>query len=390
MTNEQTNNDGWLSDLRVVDFSRLLPGPFCSVLLADMGADVIKVESPGGGDYARYYPPMVGEFGAFFAGINRNKRSVTLDLKTDAGAEAARKLIASADIVLESFRPGVMERLGLDYEAMSASHPELVYCSISGYGQDGPMSDRAGHDLNYLARAGLLEQNGDAGKKPVVPGFQLADIAGGALYSALGIMSAIHKRDRGGEGAHVDISMTEGALSFHLPMHSAMAAGQPQDRGQGMLTGGLPCYNIYETADGKYLSVAPLEPKFWMGFVQAIDAPELAGDGMSSGEDGERVKEKVAEIIATRTRDEWVEVFEEVDVCVEPILEPDEALFDELFKARQMFFKLQGIQHTRTPLTPKDRDHTGAPGLGQHTDDLLGELGYSDDEIAAMRDEDVL
>jgi crotonobetainyl-CoA:carnitine CoA-transferase CaiB-like acyl-CoA transferase len=184
--------------------------------------------------------------------------------------------------------------------------------------------------------------------------------------------------------------MTEGALSFHLPMHSAMAAGQPQERGQGMLTGGLPCYNIYETADGKYLSVAPLEPKFWMGFVEAIGAPELAGEGMSSGEDGERTREKVAEIIATKTRDEWTAVFEEFDVCVEPILEPDEALFDELFEAREMFFELQGIQHTRTPLTPKDRDHTGAPALGQHTDDLLAELGYSDDDIAQLHEDDVL
>lgn len=380
----------WLSDLKVVDLSRLLPGPFCTLLLADMGADVLKVESPGGGDYARYYPPMAGEYGAFFAGVNRNKRSVTLNLKDEQGVEVLQKLVAEADVLVESFRPGVMDRLGVGYETLKEINPGLIFCSISGYGQTGPMRERAGHDLNYMARAGLLEQNGRAGEAPVVPGFQLADIAGGALYAALGILGALHGRDRTGQGSHVDVSMTEGALSFHMPLHSSLAAGQDQQRGQGMLTGGLPSYNVYETADGEYLAVGALEPKFWMGFTQAIGMPELAGDGMTAGEAGRGVREKVAKVLLEKTLDEWLEVFEAVDVCVEPVRSPAEALEDELFEARRMFFKLAGVQHTRTPLTPTEREHTPAPGLGEHTDEVLASLGYSADEIAAMADAEVV
>jgi alpha-methylacyl-CoA racemase len=383
-------SDLWLSDLKVLDFSRLLPGPFCTLLLADMGADVLKIESPSGGDYARYYPPMTGEYGAFFAGLNRNKRSMTLDLKSERGVEIVERLIAEADVLVESFRPGVMERLGLGYEEVASQNEGLIYCSISGYGQTGPMSERAGHDLNYVARAGLLEQNGAAGQEPVVPGFQVADIAGGALYAALGILGALNGRHASGEGAHIDISMTEGAMSLHLPLQSSLAAGQPQPRGQGMLTGGLPCYSVYETKDGQFLAVGPLEPKFWMGFVQAIGAPELAGDGMATGEQGEQTRQAVAEILGEKTLEQWLRVFEAVDVCVEPVRSPGEVLEDELFAAREMFFELAGAHQTRTPLTPKGREHTPAPGLGEHTDVILSELGYDSDERDHLREDGVV
>ncbi|QDG54417.1 CoA transferase [Persicimonas caeni] len=380
----------WLSDLKVLDLSRLLPGPFCTLMLADMGADVLKIESTTGGDYARYYPPMAGEYGAFFAGINRNKRSMTLNLKEETGVYVLQKLVEEADILVESFRPGVMDRLCLGYETLSDINEGLIYCSISGYGQIGPMKGKAGHDLNYMARAGLLEQNGRHGESPVVPGFQLADIAGGALYAAVGILAALHKRERTGKGAHVDISMTDGALSFHLPMHSSLAAGQPQERGRGMLTGGLPCYNVYETKDGKYLSVGSLEPKFWMGFVQVIDAPEVAGEGMNAGEQGEETRAQVAEVLRQKTLEEWLSLFEEADVCVEPVRSPAEVLEDELFKAREMFFDIAGVHQTRTPLTPKDREHTAAPGLGEHTEEVLEGLGYGAEEVGAMKDEGVI
>ncbi len=380
-----TNDDLWLSDLKVLDLSRLLPGPFCTLLLADMGADVLKIEAPSGGDYARYYPPVVGDYGAFFAGINRNKRSLSVDLKDERGLGIVRKLVADADVLVESFRPGVMDRLGLGYEALSELNDGLIYCSISGYGQDGPMKERAGHDLNYLARAGLLEQNGRAGQMPSVPGFQLADIAGGALYAAVGILSALHRRDRSGHGAHVDISMTDGALSFHLPLHAQLAAGQPQPRGATMLTGGLPCYNVYETRDGRFLAVGPLEPKFWMGFVQALGAPELAGEGMNAGAAGDETRQKVAEVLREKTLEEWVKVFEAVDVCVEPVRTPAEALEDELFRARQMFFEINGVHQTRTPLTPAEREHTPAPGLGEHTSEVLEALGYGADAIGELK-----
>lgn len=375
MSGDKESGAGWLEGLRVVDFSRLLPGPFCSLLLADMGADVIKVESPQGGDYARYYPPMVGEYGAFFAGLNRNKRSIALDLKREEGLDAAKRLVASADVVIESFRPGVMARLGLGYEVLSEADERLIYCSISGFGQDGPLATRAGHDLNFMARSGLLDQNGVVGEKPGMPGFQLGDIAGGALYAAVGILGALYHRERTGEGQAVDISMTEGALSFHLAVHASLAAGQPQSRGEGMLTGGLPSYDVYQTGDGRALAVAPLEPKFWDQFVEAIGAPELAPDGMAQGEQGRRTKEEVARILATRTRDEWMEVFARVDVCVEPVLRPEEVVEDELFVARDIFFHLAGVRHTRTPVTPRDAQHRRAPRLGEHTGEILDELG---------------
>lgn len=380
----------WLDGLRVLDLSRLLPGPFCTMLLADMGAEVIKVEDARGGDYARYYPPYLDEgFGAFFATINRNKRSIGLDLKDARGVALLTELAASADVLVESFRPGVMERLGCGHEQLAEVNPGLIYCAITGYGQDGPLAARAGHDLNYLALAGVLEQNGRAGDAPVTPGFQLADIAGGALYAALGVTSALYRRERTGQGAFVDVSMTEGALSFHLPIHATMSRGEQVERGQGMLTGGVPCYGVYETSDGRHLAVGSLEPKFWMGLVQALGVPELATDNLATGEEGARVRAKIAEVIAGKTLDEWTALLAEVDVCCEPILTPAEAIESELFRARQMFFDLQGIRQTRTPLTPPGREHAPAPAHGEHTDAVLGEL-RSAEQLEALRAEGVV
>lgn len=357
-----------LEGLRVVDFSRLLPGPFASLLLADMGAEVIKVEDDAGGDYARYYPPMVGESSAFFESVNRNKKSVTVNLKDPAGRAAIHKLLATADVVLESFRPGVMDQLGVGYEHVRALKSDIVYCSISGYGQTGPFRTRAGHDMNYMAHAGMLIQTGTT---PAVPGFQLADIAGGALYAALGITSALFRRERTGQGAVLDISMTEGALSFGLPMFAIHAAGGATDAGGAMLSGGIAAYNLYETADGRWLSVGSLEPKFWMGFLEAIDAAHLVGEGHTPQSSA---RQAVADILRTRTLEAWVEVFRGRDVCVEPVLNLDEVLQSSLHEARKVFFTLSGVQQARTPVTP-ERDHSPAPALGQHNAEIFGELG---------------
>ncbi|MFU8804867.1 MAG: CaiB/BaiF CoA transferase family protein [Bradymonadaceae bacterium] len=380
----------YLSGLKVLDLSRLLPGPFCTLLLADMGAEVIKVEDPRGGDYARYYPPHVGDVGAFFGALNRNKRSITLNLKHERGVELLGRLAKSADVVIESFRPGVMDRLGVGYEALKARNPALVYCAISGYGADGTMQDRAGHDLNYMARCGLLDLNGRPDQKPVVAGFQLADIAGGALYAALGIVSALYRREQTGTGGFLDISMTEGALSFALPSLATLGVGQAVVRGEGMLGGGIPSYDVYETADGRYLSVAPLEPKFWTAFVEVIGMPGLVADGLATGEAGELAKQKVAEILRQKSLVEWVEIFGAVDVCVEPVSTIEEVLEDELFKARKIFFELGGIQQARTPLTPRTLEHTPAPALGEHTDDVLMALGLSELDIAELRSGGIL
>lgn len=373
--------------LRVIDLTRLLPGPICSLLFADLGADVVKIEDTGGGDYARYYPPMNGDYGAFFAAVNRNKRSMKLNLKSEEGVAILKEMVKGADVLLESFRPGVMERLGVGWDELRTINPRLVYCAISGYGQTGPYRDRAGHDINYVAKTGLLDQTGKKGGPVVVPGFQLADIGGGALYAAFGVTSALYARERTGEGSFVDISMTEGALTFAMPAIANMSGGEQQVRGDNMLTGGVPCYDVYETADGRYLSVGPLEPKFWAGFVQAIERPDLVSDSMSRSDD---TRQKVQEALRTKTLAQWQEIFDVIDVCVEPVKTFEEVLEDEHHRARKMFFELAGVQHVRTPVTPVDRSHEPAPAHGEHTDAVLRELGKSDDEIDALREAGVV
>lgn len=380
----------WLEGLRVLDLSRLLPGPFCSLLLADMGADVIKVEDAQGGDYARYYPPFVGEQGAFFASINRNKRSICLDLKQPEGLSLLKQLIAKSDVLLESFRPGVLERLGLGAEVLDELNPSLITCAITGYGQDGPMAARAGHDLNYLALAGVLEQSGSADEVHPL-GIQVADIAGGALYAALGITSALWRRERTGLGAKIDISMTEGALSLGLMAVATMrASGQAPARGQEMLSGGVPCYGVYTTQDGRQLSVGSLEPKFWGKLVEALGVPELATDGLATGERGQQVRQRLADIFSAQPLACWVERLSALDACVEPVLTLDEVLESELFKARRVFFELSGVTHTRTPLTPLERAHQAPAALGEHTAELLTELGVDAARLAALAAQGVI
>ncbi len=375
----------YLEGVRVLDLSRLLPGPFCATLLSDMGAEVIKIEDTRGGDYARYYPPSVEGQGALFASLNRDRRGIALDLKHPAGVELLERLVLGADVLLESFRPGVMDRLGVGAARLLELNPRLVYCAISGYGQTGPLAQRAGHDLNYLALAGVLEQNGLAGQGPQVPGFQLADVAGGALYGALGITAALFRRERVGEGSFVDVSMTEGAMSLHIPAQVEAQAGAPPVRGSGLLTGGVPGYRVYETSDGRHLSVGALEPKFWLAFVQAIGAPELASEGLATGASGEAAAARVAELLRARPLSEWAPVFEAADCCVEPVLTPLEVLEGELMGARRMFFELQGVRMARTPLGDPDATHHRAPRHGEHTDEVLSEAGLDAARIAELR-----
>lgn len=374
-----------LDGLKVLDLSRLLPGPMCSLMLADIGADVLKIEDTQGGDYARYYPPFVGDYGALFASVNRNKRAMTLNLKSAEGGEILRELVRDADVLLESFRPGVMDRLGVGYDALREINPALVYCAITGYGQSGPYRDRAGHDSGYLAKAGLLAYNGRRGESVHLPSFQLADIAGGALYAAFGICAALVGRYRTGEGAFVDVSMTEGALTFAIPAIAATSAGEAQAQGDTLLTGGVACYDVYETLDGRALAVGSLEPKFWAAFLATIGRTDLLGDGLSRGDEGQRVRAEVAGVIASKTQAEWAEMFAHVDACVEPAATFEEVLEDAHHAARKMFFELAGVQHVRTALTPVDREHTPAPSHGAHTDEVLRGLGRDEDAIGALR-----
>jgi crotonobetainyl-CoA:carnitine CoA-transferase CaiB-like acyl-CoA transferase len=368
-----------LSGLRVLDLSRLLPGGFCSLLLADFGADVIKVEDTGAGDYLR-------ASGAPFLALNRGKRSVSVDLKHPDGRDAFLRLARGADVLLESFRPGVMDRLGVGYERLREENPGLVYCAITGYGQDGPYAARAGHDTNYLARIGLLDLTGDPDGPPVQSGGQIADLGGGALMAAFGILAALRERDRSGEGQLVDVSMTDGALAW-LAMDAArhLAGGPAPSRGRAELAGGLICYRPYRCADG-WVAFGALEPKFWKAWCAGVGRDDLADKQFEPvGSDTHR---EVEAVFALRTRAEWEAFNDEHDCCLEPVLGLHEALESELVRARGMVVEVEGARLLGTPVklsrTPAEIRAAG-PALGADTDAVLGGAGYGPDEIAALR-----
>jgi crotonobetainyl-CoA:carnitine CoA-transferase CaiB-like acyl-CoA transferase len=377
-----------LTGLTVVDFTRLLPGPYATLVMADLGAQVTKVEAPQGGDYARWYPPLRGRTSYMFSALNSGKRSVAVDLKQPEGVAIALRLCQGADVVLESFRPGVMERLGLGYAALSEANPGLIYCAISGYGQDGPYRERAGHDLNYVGLGGLLGLAGPADGVPAMPAAQLADLGGGALWSLVSILSAVHARTTTGRGAFIDTAMADGSLGF-LQMTLAPYLGggaAPPARGADMLSGAQACYGIYETADGGFLTVAPLEPKFWKALCAAIERPDLLGRHVGRPEQVAATRAELAAIFAGRTRAQWEAIFAAVDACVEPVLRPDELAEHPLHVARGNVIEDEsGLRRLRTPGRPRDAAAPGAaPELGQHTREVLAELGYDADAIDAL------
>jgi len=386
-----------LEGLKVLDLSRLLPGGFCSLLLADFGADVIKVEDTGMGDYVRWAPPFYEgadktAASALFLSLNRNKRSIRVDLKSEQGREVLLRLARDADVLLESFRPGVLDRLGVGYETLRAANPGLVYCAITGYGQDGPLRDRAGHDMNYLGRIGLLGLSGDADGPPVQAAGQIADLGGGALMAAFGILAALRERDRSGEGQLVDVSMTDGTLSW-LAMVAArfLADGEVPRRGGLELGGALACYRPYRCADG-WITIGALEPKFWAAFCRGVGREDLvAGQFEPPGSETHRAVEAV---VAARTRAEWTAFAAEHDCCIEPVLDLGEALDSEHVRAREMVVELDQpgaerpvrqlgvpVKLSRTPGQPARRP---GPALGEHTEEVLLELGLGSEEIRAL------
>jgi alpha-methylacyl-CoA racemase len=377
-----------LQGIRILDLSRLLPGPFLTMILADLGADVVKIEDPRLGDYMRQIPPAKGGLSGRFLAVNRGKRSVVLDLKLPAGRDAFLRMAAKADVVVESFRPGVMDRLGVGYAALAQANPGIVLCSISGFGQTGPYVDRAGHDIGYLAIAGVLAMGGPAGGAPMMPGVQIADLAGGSLWSATAILAALVGRHRTGKGAHLDISMTEGALALLAAELGNLDCGFAATRGTGRLNGGFACYGVYRTQDDRYLAVGALEPKFWVALNQAIGRSPNVGELLAPPDDQARVRAELAAIFATKTAAEWSTTLGS-ECCVEIVTELDELPDHPLHRAREVFFTIDGgpgvgpVQQVRTPLgIPKSP--RPPPKQGEHTRDVLAEYGLSDAEIAAL------
>jgi crotonobetainyl-CoA:carnitine CoA-transferase CaiB-like acyl-CoA transferase len=346
-----------LSGIRVLDLTRLLPGAYCTMLLAGMGAEVVKVEEPGSGDYMRWTPPLVDGLSALFVALNRGKKSVALDLKSSAGRDALLRLAGTADVLVEGNRPGVMDRLGLGWSAIHDRNPRLVMCSITGYGQDGPFASRAGHDLNYMAIAGGLGLNGPRDGPPIPLSVQVADIGGGGMQAAVEILGALVGVQRGGEGRHIDIAMTDGAIGWLALAFAARAAGERVARGDQRLAGRYACYRVYECKDGRHYSVGALEPKFWSALCDALGRPDLVDRQYS---EDLSTQEEVERIFATRTRDEWEQILSKVDACCEPVLDLDEVASHPQVAARRTF----------------ERGAKGrAPQLGEHTEEILRELG---------------
>jgi alpha-methylacyl-CoA racemase len=376
-----------LTGIKVLDLSRLLPGPFASLILADLGAQVDKIEDVVGGDYLRHMPPQVGDQSAIFLAINRNKRSASLDLKKPSGKKALLALAKNYDVVIDQFRPRVLDRLGLSHATLREANPRLIVCALTGYGQEGPLAQRAGHDINYLARAGILGLQGPPGAPPAVPGFQLADI-GGALWSVIGILAALAERARTGEGSVVDISMMEAAMGFGAAGFGMMTGGELPTRGDEALTGAIAPYGTYATKDDRAVTLGALEPKFWTAFCVGVGM-EAEMSALIAGPHQIALKTRVAEIFRSRTLAEWVTFGAEVDCCLEPVLSPKEILSDPHMAARQVFFDLPSpwgnLLQMRLPITARDMTHRSPPKQGEHTDEILREAGLSDEEIASMR-----
>jgi crotonobetainyl-CoA:carnitine CoA-transferase CaiB-like acyl-CoA transferase len=385
---------GPLEGVRVLDLSRLLPGGFCSLLLADYGADVLKVEDTRGGDYIRWAPPAIAgaaptASSALFLALNRNKRSIRIDLKSEAGRAVLLDLAREHDVVLESFRPGVLDRLGVGYEALRAANPQIVYCAITGYGQDGPLRDRAGHDMNYLGRVGLLGLTGERGGPPIQASAQIADLGGGALMAAFGILAALRAAERTGEGQVVDVAMADGALSW-LAMVAArfFAEGAAPARGELELAGAIACYRPYACADG-WVTLGALEQRFWAAWCAGVGRDDLLGAQYAAP--GSAAHAEVAAIFAARTRAEWEAFAAEHECCLEPLLDLDEALASELVRARGMVVGLdqpgvaEPVRLLGAPVklsrTPADCNRLPGPELGEHTEAVLRAAGYDEARI---------
>ncbi len=377
-----------LAGIRVLDLSRLLPGPFLTMILADMGAEVVKIEDPKLGDYLRAFPPAKAGLGGRFLAVNRGKRSLALDLKLPAARDALLKMVEQADVVVESFRPGVLAKLGLGYDVLATRNPKIIVCSISGYGQTGPYVDRAGHDLDYIALAGVLGMTGAHGEAPMMPGVQIADLAGGALWSATAILGALVGRHRHGRGAHLDISMTEGALALLTAELGNQFLGARPTRGGEALNGALAMYGVYRTADDRFLAVGALEPKFWIALNTALGRAINVGEIVGNAAAQATTRAELAAIFATKSAADWMAILGASDCCVELVLEPSELPDHPLHVAREVFFTIDGgdlgpLQQVRTPIG-KPTHASRPPRLGEHSRVVLADYGFSDAEIAAL------
>jgi crotonobetainyl-CoA:carnitine CoA-transferase CaiB-like acyl-CoA transferase len=376
-----TQAKGALSGITVLDLSRMLPGPFCSMILADHGARVIAIED------RRF---MADDL--FISTVNRNKAHMTLNLKSAEGKQIFYKLVKRADVVLEGFRPGVVHRLGVDYDTLCRFNSSIIYCAVTGYGQTGPMRNRAGHDVNYLAQAGILDLIGEKDRPPVIPAVQIADIVGGGMNAAIGILLALFAREKTGQGQYIDISMTDGVLGLHcLPLHLMRGTGRRAERGDTFLSHRYACYNVYETKDGRYLSIGAVENRFWQILCRFLGVPEYAS--LQYDEDRrEEITAALRSIFKAKTLDQWVDALVEVDACWAPVRTVEEVLNEPLFREREMVLEIDDKDTRKQPLlgipiklgATAGNIRTAPVPFGENTRDILLELGYSEEEITRL------
>ena len=391
---------GPLAGLRVLDLTRLLPGPMATLHLADQGAQVIKIEDMGLGDYARTFGPgasqanVEGKDSLFFRMLNRNKKSLRLDLKNPAGVQVFLRLAAEADVIFESFRPGVVDRLGIGYEAVQKINPRIVYCSITGYGQTGPWANYAGHDLNYTAMTGLLAQNGLPEGVPVIPDFQIGDLLGGSLTSLVGVLIAVIGAKATGQGCHVDVAMADAILAHSiLPLAATQTAEGLAPNGEGDLTGASPGYRVYATSDNRYLAICAIEPKFWQTLCVAVGLPALAKLDMTNAAEMKSAREAMAAVIKTQPLTYWEKTLVPLDCCVTPVLRLDEAVKHPQFVARQVVVDEGGLRQNAPPFKLSHwppTDMRPAVAAGADSAAALQAVGYSADDIETLRRDGVI
>ncbi len=386
---------GLLKGLKMLDLSRLLPGPYCSLLLADLGVEVLKIEDSEQGDYMRRMGPSLKKDSAYFLALNRNKKSMILNLKTKEGKEIFYKLIDTYDILLEGFRPGVMDRLGIGYQELKSKNPRVIFCSLSGYGQNGPYKERSGHDINYIGLGGILELTGPKDGDPTIPGTQIADIGGGGMMAAIAILAAIVHREKTGEGQYLDVAMHDGVISW-LSIHAGryFMDNELPKRGEMHLSGRFACYQVYPTKDGRHISLGALEPKFWKNFCQAIGREDLVLKQFIEGEERVQIIKEIRELFKTKTQKEWVEFFKNVDACLEPILSLGEVFQHPHVLHRKMVIEYEHpvegkIRQVGNPIKSSQfpfEIRTPSPAWGEHTMEVLKEIGYSEKEIKHFKE----
>ena len=395
-----------LEGITVLDLTRLAPGPYCTMILADLGADVIKIEEPGpptgrraeqAAGLSPVPPPRYGvdRHSPHWA-LNRNKKSMGLNLKHDEARQIFYRLAERADVVVEEFRPGVAKRLGIDYDTLRQRNPRLIYCAVTGYGQSGPYKDLVGHDINYISMAGCLGMIGSQGGPPVIPHNIIADFAGGGMHGAIGVLAALMARERTGRGQFVDIAMTDGVYSLlvsHLSTY--FATGMVPRRGETLLDGGAHYYNVYETKDGKWMSIGSIEPWFYANLCKALGREDFLPYEFAEGKKGEEIEQGLRDIFKTKTRDEWFDILTQHDICVGKVYDLDETAADPHLRARDMIVEIDHPEAgpvKQVGISVKLSDTPGqirflATPLGAHTEEILTDLGYTSEKIAQLRAE---